>query len=157
MLINFPNCVFWLSPTITFITWFLARWRCTILTSLYIRAGKVIRIFSYISLTGFFWDTIFISICINLSRISSVTWSTGLTINNYLWRKSHVWPNSFSNNINSISKWTSRAVSPAGTTISRDMLISWPWKIINTAYISPIPRFWQSAEIEILMRSRRSN
>lgn len=86
ILSNFPDWIFRLSPTVSFVSGFDSCWSSAVLAFLNIWAFKVVRVFSNVGLASFFWNTVSVGINIDLSRVSSIAGSAGFAVDDDLWR-----------------------------------------------------------------------
>lgn len=132
MLSYFPNRVFRSCPAIADIARVLAlRWRA-ILAFLDIGTGKMQWIFGKIILAAFFRDTVSFCKGIYTGSNAAIATSSSLAINHNLRRKRNIWPSAIASDVDSISNGTSTALGPATPTISRNMLILGPGKIVHS-------------------------
>jgi hypothetical protein len=116
------------------------------------RAAKLRWVLGNILLAGFFWNTFFISELVDVDRITAIAAATCLTVDNNLWRKSHLRPSIVACNVDTVSDCRNWCLCPAGATVNGNMLIYIPREIVNSVNITPIPANRQSVEIEILVR-----
>lgn len=147
ILTHFPDRIFWLGPTVTFVSRFEACRRGAILASLNIGAAEMVRIFSNVSLAGLFWDAMSVSINVNFSGVASVAWPAGLAVDDHLRRQCHVWPRAIANDVDAIGNRASRTVCPARPTVGWDVLVSAPRQIVHATDVSPVPALGKSTYI----------
>lgn len=129
----------------------------TVKTTLFSRARSLLRISSKIVLTRFFRDTLLVSELVNTNGLTTVAAATSLTIEDDLNTQGNIRPSSVSSNVDSISKGGGSTMSPARTTVLRNVLVSGERKIVDIADISPIPVLRKSGSIEIFVRKRTSH
>lgn len=153
VLLDFPNWITLLSPAVLFLCW-VSDW-CAVSALLDVRAAEFVWVFSKVGLAGLFRDSVLVCINIHLDWVSSVAASSSLAIDDNLGRQGHIWPSPVSQDVDSVGDWGSRSMSPAAAAVSWDMLVSSPGQIVNSWDVSPVPGFWQIANLEILVRTRR--
>lgn len=98
-----------------------------------------------------------IGINIDFSWVSSVARTSGLAVDNNLWRQVHLGPGVVPSNVDSVSNRASGSMGPARSAVSGDMLIPAPRQIVLATDISPIPRFRKSVKVKVFVRPRRSD
>jgi hypothetical protein len=60
-----------------------------------------------------------------------------------LWGDVNIWPGSLSSDLDSIGEGRGSGMSPAGTTVRWDMLVSNVGEVVNTFDVVPDPVFWK--------------
>jgi hypothetical protein len=89
---------------------------------------------------------------IDLHWPSTVARTTGTTVEHNLRRKSNSWEGILVHNIDPISEGGSGPMSPAGTAVLRNMLVSGPREVVNTINVAPVPVGRDVLNIENFMR-----
>ena len=85
VLLNSPNWIFLLSPTITFVSRFGSLRRSAVHTFLNIWTAEMVWVLGSVSLTSLFRDTVMFTIFIDTDWVASIAWSSGFTVDNNLW------------------------------------------------------------------------
>lgn len=128
-----------------------------VLTLLDVGAAEVVRVLGQVVLAALFGDAVVLGILVDATRISSVAASSGLAVDDHLRRKSHIRPGSVSDDVDSVSNRAGSALSPAGSTVGRNVLILVPGNIVDSINVSPVPILRKVLKVEVFMWSLDSH
>jgi len=117
----------------------------------------VIRIFGEIVLAALLGDTIRMGELIYFYRVTLLAASSGMAIYNSLNRNGNIWESSVTGNIDSVGDRAGGTLSPAASAVNWVVLISAPRKVVNSFVVSPVEILWQLFDVDVFVRTRRSN
>lgn len=108
-------------------------------------------------LASFFGNTGRVAVLVGAEKVAAIAGASSVAIDDDLRRESVLGELTIVLDVESVGEGRGGSVSPAGTAVDGDVLVSGETEVVGAINVSPVPVVWKSFETEVFVRSRTSD